>query len=179
MMMLSLEACGEPDKGTQSAPCSPFVGERSSIVFQKPGFPSFSDEVWNTAITELKTCVDSVDVCVVIYNFDNFQLMTIKAETLEEESLNKIKSGGNQQVFFAAVQIRDVPYEGCFLARNGFSRAAPWFNEGWVMKEKGAKLLAHFDMRQMGRVGDFMHAASPKEITRTLSNAYLQLFRQN
>lgn len=86
---------------------------------------------------------------------------------------------GNQQVLFAAAQIRNASYEGCFVAVNGFSGAAPWYAAGWVLNEPGGELLAHFDDEQMSKVGDFAHAASPKEIIHALNKAYLQLFRRN
>lgn len=175
---MSPASFADPSAQMHGNPCTISIEESTSIVFQKPGYPTFSDNVWNKAITSLRDCTSSANICIVTYNFDTSETTTIKAESVNDESLTASNAGGERQVLFAAVQIHDTPNTACFLARNGFSGVEPWFSEGWVIREDDSKQFAHFDLEKMGQVGDILYAASPREIASALQKGYYQLYRK-
>lgn len=177
-LSISSAAIASPSVQDHIRPCTAPIEERTSILFHKPGYPAFSDNVWNKSITLLRDCTSSANICIVTYNFDTSETATIKAKSVNDESLTTSITGTKQQVLFAAVQIHDKTTAACFLARNGFVHAQPWLSEGWVIRENDSKQLAHFDLEKMGQVGDIHYAASPREIASALKKGYYQLYKQ-
>lgn len=159
------------------SPCSYVFESNSPEVFKRPGFPQFSEIEWSDATNMLKECTQKANVCVVNYNFGVRGSSVISARTVDDEALVVVPGSHSEQVLFAAVQVQEPPNSGCFVAVNGFSGAAPWFAEGWVLAIEDGSLIEHLTIEEMGRLGDMSLAAAPNEIASVLQKAYSQLVK--